>query len=158
MISPSPSRPETGASPSLPGDCRILFGHQSVGMDLLRGIHSLSVSATISDIDTGSPSNKGYGIFHFRIGENGDPYSKIDEFAAHIQSRETRWDVAAMKLCYVDIDRHTDVDEVFEHYRQMAGNPSPRCPRASRDSRYRAVTNYPTRAAVPFSPDGRTQC
>ena len=122
MISPSSSRPKTGASPSLPGNCRILFGHQSVGMDLLQGIRSLDMSASISDLETTGIGEKDYGIFHLRLGKNGDPYSKIDDFADYVLSRKARWDVAVMKFCYVDVNQHTDVDRLFEHYRKMVEN------------------------------------
>lgn len=88
-------------------------------MDLLRGIRALAASARISDLDEGVPGEGEDGIFHFRIGRNGDPHSKIDDFARRLKSRDSRWDIAAMKLCYVDINRNSNVNDIFAHYLQI---------------------------------------
>ena len=157
MISPSSSRPKTGASASLPGNCRILFGHQSVGKDLLRGIRSLDMSASISDLETTDSGEKEYGIFCFRLGKNGDPYSKIDYFSDYVLSREAHWDVAVMKLCYVDINQRTDVRQIVRALSQDGRKPVTGFSKTSHGSRYRAIKDYPTRTAVPYPTNGRTR-
>lgn len=116
MTSAISSRPESGAQPAFPGDRRILFGHQSVGIDILRGIRSLSASAPVFDLAANDNPPAGPGIFHFRAGRNRDPVSKIDDFVSHILAHPTAYDAAAMKLCYVDVDRFTDTTSVFDHY------------------------------------------
>ena len=93
-----------------------LFGHQSVGMDILRAIRSLSASAPVFELAASAHPPSGPGLFHFKTGHNGDPVSKIDEFAGHILAHPTAYDAAAVKLCYADINRFTDTTSVFDHY------------------------------------------
>jgi hypothetical protein len=102
-----------------PGNRRILFGHQSVGLNILDGIQILSPATNIMAIAGDDPASGGYGIFHSRIGANQKPYSKIDDFARFVTAKNTFCDVAMMKLCYVDIGENTDIDDLFRYYRSM---------------------------------------
>lgn len=88
---------------------RILLGHQSVGRDVLAGVTSLAhdhaVPLRIQAIDALPPDAQA-GLFHAQIGKNGDPDSKCEVFEqllAHPQ--RPAYDVAMMKLCYVDLGR-----------------------------------------------------
>jgi hypothetical protein len=97
---------------------RILFGHQSVGNNILSGVKTLAgeagVNLNIMDLRNARP---GYGIIHFNIGQNGDPRSKIKDFADTLKSGAAGGaDIALMKLCYVDIKRDTDAKKLAEDY------------------------------------------
>ena len=71
------------------------------------------------EIADNGPASNGHGVFHFRIGTNQKPYSKIDDFARFVTANDTFCDVAMMKLCYVDIGKNTDIDDLFRYYRSM---------------------------------------
>jgi hypothetical protein len=85
-------------------------------MDILRGIRSLCALAPVFELAANANPPAGPGVFHFKTGHNGDPVSKIDEFAGHILAHPTAYDAAAVKLCYADINRFTDTTSVFDHY------------------------------------------
>jgi hypothetical protein len=97
---------------------RVVFGHQSVGDNILNGIKQLaardSVSINISQQRT-APFQP--GISHFYIGNNTDPTSKIQDFAAAIdESAAQGADVALMKLCYIDFNADTDAKQLANDY------------------------------------------
>jgi hypothetical protein len=101
---------------------RILFGHQSVGDDIVQGLAEIG-GFRIVDITTGGTApSAGPWFAHARIGRNGDPRSKSDAFAALL---DTPWgrqaDVALHKYCYADIHADTDVAALFAEYRQTMG-------------------------------------
>jgi hypothetical protein len=97
---------------------RVVFGHQSVGQNILNGIERLAardgVKIDIHEQRTG-PAVK--GIRHFLIGTNGDPMSKIRDFAAAIDAGAAQGaEIALLKLCYADFDATTDAKKVAEDY------------------------------------------
>src|SRR3989339_816109 len=59
---------------------KIFFGHQSVGGNILEGIHSLLAGTTqpaLRIVETADPSSFTEPLFaHAKIGTNGDPQSK----------------------------------------------------------------------------------
>ena len=95
---------------------RIYFGHQSVGANILQGVKELS-------------STEGVPVFikdEF-VPENGDPLRKLAAFKASVGSG-SRYDVALVKFCYVDINADTDAAALFDQYRRTlselrASNP-----------------------------------
>lgn len=102
---------------------RILFSHHSVGGNILMGIKRLDAeipgegrlrSASLGEATT----FQGPALIDVSGGRNEEPKTKIDFFAATIRS-ETRLkpDLAFMKLCYVDFNPRTDVDDLFAYYR-----------------------------------------
>jgi hypothetical protein len=95
---------------------RIFFGHQSVGSNILDGIGAEFPDLPVVDVESEPDRNLRSGIFHARIGRNGDAQSKFESFSNHVLSPQREYDLALMKLCYVDIDRHSDVDKVFSQY------------------------------------------
>jgi hypothetical protein len=109
---------------------RVFFAHQSVGGNIVGGLPAAYEGSGIpappvvelSDVATLPPELKtgDRGVFtHVVIGENGDPIGKIRDFDTWIRSGlGERIDVAFLKLCYIDFDAGTDVDEVFETYRK----------------------------------------
>lgn len=106
---------------------RILLGHQSVGRDILAGVDSLAkeagVHVRIEQID-GLPADELPGLFHAAIGQNGDPDSKCEVFE-HLLTRPERpaYDVAMMKLCYVDLGRGTPYEaaSLLDRYSKVVG-------------------------------------
>ena len=92
---------------------RILFGHQSVGRNILAGLAGLSDEAgiTLRIIEiTGAPP-AGPGLFHSNIGSNGNPDSKCEMFAELLTAHgEPSYDLALMKFCYVDLRRDSSLN------------------------------------------------
>gem|GEM_PF-202703 len=101
---------------------RIMFGHQSVGSNILEGMSLLAGDhgvplRILGWKDEGWSTDVAFS--HRDLGENGDAKGKIDDFEAIIRNMEgQRPDVAVMKFCYLDIVESTDVPELFEYYRE----------------------------------------
>jgi hypothetical protein len=100
---------------------KIFFGHQSVGFNILDGINDvmkavpgikLYVKETTALSDYNSP------VFaHARVGKNMDPISKCVDFKRIMDSGiGDRVDIAGFKFCYIDIDRNTDINLLFNYY------------------------------------------
>ncbi len=103
------------------GRTRVFFGHQSVGSNLLAGLQDIAdqVGDTALRIIR-DEAMAGPGLYHSLVGQNEMPRLKMDEFAAKIREMAPNVpDVAMLKLCYVDIDATTDVDELFSYYQQV---------------------------------------
>lgn len=106
-------------------DMRIFFGHMSVGNDIISGMrhvydaHGVSgpgfLEAGIGEVPT---LGEGGAFVHTLIGENRHPYRKLENFAAMLRGGLAgQVDVALIKFCYIDIRWDTDVDRLFETYR-----------------------------------------
>lgn len=113
--------PELAADLAVARRARILFGHHSVGDDILAGIARIDAQAANGRLHV-APLEKlasidGPVLAEGRVGRNGDPRSKVDQFAAAIRSQAHRKpDLAFMKFCYVDFNPQTNVEEVFSYY------------------------------------------
>lgn len=98
--------------------CRIFFGHQSVGADIIAGIAAITPEhpevelRVIEAESTVLPAAP--GIYHARIGSNRDPASKAAAFAAWVEA--ARPDIALFKYCYVDVGADTDAEALFQDY------------------------------------------
>jgi hypothetical protein len=101
---------------------KIYFGHQSVGFNIMDGLNELlknnpriklriSQSKIIDDFK--SP------VFgHSANGQNMNPVSKIESFTGLMESGlGNRLNMAFFKFCYVDIDRNTDIEKLFDRYK-----------------------------------------
>lgn len=102
---------------------KIYFGHQSVGFNMIVGIKELMKEypqIKLNIVETTDPSKFDTGIFaHSRVGKNLDPKSKIESFAANIGNGiGDKVDIAFIKFCYVDVGKKTDVNGLFEDYRE----------------------------------------
>ena len=96
---------------------RVYFGHQSVGAQILQGVKELS-------------TKEGVPVFikdEF-VPENGEPLHKLASFKASVGAG-SRYDVALVKFCYVDINANTDAAALFDHYRQAINELRARNPR-----------------------------
>jgi hypothetical protein len=101
---------------------RILFGHQSVGGNLLEGMARLAREHGADGLRIVAVDPKpgdGPAIAHLLIGENEKPDSKITHFDQLMSGPAGQWaEIAFFKLCYADIDAQTDVPTLFESYEQ----------------------------------------
>lgn len=103
-------------------DRRIYFGHQSVGQNIIDGMHALCMRyrVPIQWNDQGALDVFDSPVFaHSRIGRNRDPLSKIDAFGHNVRNGiGGRVDIALFKLCYVDVVAGTETDALFGYYAQ----------------------------------------
>jgi len=106
---------------------RILFGHQSVGQNIIEGIAELAgqgwpvprvVDADAdADADVDADLNPPVVLAHFRIGANGDPLSKLADFAGKVSAEQvSRPRAALFKFCYVDLFDREAVAPLFDAY------------------------------------------
>lgn len=96
---------------------RVLFAHQSVGMNLLAGLETLAkedgVTIAVKELKPGTALTP--GLTHFFVGENEHPEGKLEHFAATLE-KTPGVELAVLKLCYVDISPDTDVTALFAKY------------------------------------------
>lgn len=105
----------------LVAEATVYFGHQSVGFNILDGVVDLAAEEGINNLNIVESRDLGTqpspGFFHAQIGENTRPKMKIDAFASDIRGMQDALpDLALMKLCYVDINPNTNIDDLFSHY------------------------------------------
>jgi hypothetical protein len=97
---------------------RFYFGHQSVGGNIMDGV--AAVLAAHPDIRLrvvqGTRMDSAPGLFHARIGQNGDPGSKTAAFDSIVDRDQPA--VGILKFCYVDTDKREDPDSLFAAYQQ----------------------------------------
>jgi hypothetical protein len=102
-------------------DKRIFFGHQSVGVDIMKGVKDLTEAAPeLSPVfvaaDAASLPAGGW-FADLRIGRNGYPIEKCAAFRETvIRLGRGTLDIAMMKFCYADIGPQTNPAEVFDAY------------------------------------------
>jgi lysophospholipase L1-like esterase len=89
---------------------RIVFGHQSVGRNILGGVATLAAGAGVAlPITETRDGATAPGIAHFGVGANGDPLGKIRDFAAVMDGPAGAGaDIALLKLCYIDFSGTAD--------------------------------------------------
>ena len=98
----------------------VLFGHQSVGNDLLAGLADLAAEAELPLRVTplvGAGELPAGTLGHALVPENGQPLRKLEAFERLLGPGPAPVEVALLKLCYVDVTEGTDVQALFERYR-----------------------------------------
>jgi hypothetical protein len=103
---------------------RVFWGHQSVGGNIIDGLKVLLAESNTSWHMAEIPKDAlpaGPAFIHQRIGQNGDPKGKMDAFARSIREMPSKPQLAFMKLCYVDVNRSTDVEDLIAHYANTLG-------------------------------------
>lgn len=102
---------------------RILFGHQSVGGNMVEGIpalyasYSVSPPTMISDSNLSQINSASGGFFaEFYVGENYDPLGKIADFNTTVRQYASKLDIAFMKFCFVDITASVNATQIFNSY------------------------------------------
>lgn len=112
---------------------RILFGHQSVGANMVAGIEDLldgdpERRLKISESDQ-TEAFREPGMVHLRIGRNHEPESKLAAFAELLRHGIGRdADLALFKFCYVDVTANTDAEQLFDRYRDTMTELAAACP------------------------------
>lgn len=100
---------------------RVVFAHQSVGDNILDGVRVLAADASVplNVVESREVPSDANGIFHFKVGTNGVPLGKIEEFRNMLsQPQFADVDIAAMKLCFIDFNRTTDAGQLAAAYVQ----------------------------------------
>lgn len=108
----------------------IVFGHQSVGANLIAGVKLLAAEqgAAITFADTPN-ADKAVVIRQFYIGSNGNPQSKLDAFnQALANGAADGTDVAEMKFCFVDFPDSVDPKQLAQTYIKQIETLSARYP------------------------------
>lgn len=101
---------------------KIYFGHRSVGGNIISGIEQWENETGVQLQKAQSKDFSSVGeasLVHFGVGSNSDPRSKIDDFVTLVeQIPQEGSPVAFFKLCYVDITGNTEIDPLFEYYKE----------------------------------------
>ena len=101
---------------------RVYFGHQSVGGNIVDGLADLQHQIgepvlRVGELDSLSLSPGRGALLHTKIGENGKPGSKCEDFRRILDDKLSgQVDFALFKFCYIDFSDTTDVDAVFATY------------------------------------------
>jgi len=103
---------------------RIYFGHQSVGANIVEGVQAVLKeypAIILNVVEGGNKSIFANPVFaHSEIGHNGEPGTKLKEFADIVTGdKSIKIDTALMKFCFVDITAETDISTVFKAYQDM---------------------------------------
>jgi len=121
--SPSHLTESTKQALNIVSDSRILFAHHSVGDNIIDGLRTIAkennISLKITDINDKSLSNEN-AFVSMTPGTNKDPKSKIDSFVSQIKKLDNSFipQIAFMKFCYVDFNPATDVEKLFQYYKE----------------------------------------
>ena len=102
---------------------KIYFGHRSVGNNIIAGIAYLmkeNDQIKLNIVETADPADIKAGLFaHSKVGENGNPPSKIEAFKGFMEEGiGEKVDIAFFKFCFVDIKSNTDIEDVFSDYKK----------------------------------------
>lgn len=104
----------------------VLFGHQSVGANIVTGLTELAHTqplagpricdahhTTLGD----KPADSRWRLFHCPVGRNREPLSKLEEFERLVREKfASEVDVALLKFCYVDVTIETAIEDLFQTY------------------------------------------
>lgn len=114
---------------SIPPDARarlssmqMLFGHQSVGRNVMSGIRELARSDSSVQLPIAALADNASaatGILHFEVGTNGDPDSKGAAFAQTVSAHASEGVLAGYELCYLDFTVASDGDAIFRRYQEV---------------------------------------
>jgi hypothetical protein len=113
---------------------RIYFGHQSVGTNIIQGMHDLcraNPALRLNIVESSHPDVFAAPVFgHSRIGRNHEPRTKIDAFSDILGAGlGNKVDIAFFKFCYVDVTEGSDVAGLFDYYRSVMTQLGAACPR-----------------------------
>jgi hypothetical protein len=101
---------------------RVLFGHQSVGGNILDGVRDLLLEAGRHwpIVEVGAAIPDGGALVHARVGTNEQPLTKCTDFRRIVdEGLAGPVDVAVLKFCYIDVQPTTDVAALCDRYRAM---------------------------------------
>lgn len=99
---------------------RVLFGHQSVGADILLGITEAKRTEVgevrIEETRSPRPDPASHLLTHFRVGLNGEADAKLRDFADTVDRAADAIDVALLKFCYVDVNEPAQARQLWHRY------------------------------------------
>jgi hypothetical protein len=105
------------------GALRILFGHQSVGGNVIEGLADLARDGELMPLVVTrglQVDSAGKGVIaHEWVGENGAPASKLAAVGDALAGPARGANVAIVKFCYSDFQADTDPDALFAVYRDQ---------------------------------------
>ncbi|SER91230.1 hypothetical protein SAMN05443377_1184 [Propionibacterium cyclohexanicum] len=124
---PTPPPQASAGQPTREGldaitDTRVVFGHQSIGMNILSAMPAVFSTfglqaPQVASVDWPAARDTDSPVFaEIWVGTNGDPLGKISDFAAKIDAATHPYAIAFMKIGPLDITASTDVSAVFESY------------------------------------------
>ena len=113
---------------------RIFFGHQSVGFNILEGVKDIVANnprIRLRIVRSDAPATvQGPALIHTTIGENRRPDLKNSEFTRIVSAGfGDAGGIALFKYCFLDVDSHTDVRQLFESYRATIDSLHAKYPR-----------------------------
>lgn len=102
---------------------RILFGHQSVGANVVSGLESILTRMPeigLRIVESRDPEAFATpGFVHTGIGRNEDAASKLADFSGLLRGPlGERADFAIMKFCYAELKEGGDPNALFDDYRE----------------------------------------
>ncbi len=102
---------------------KIFFGHQSVGNNIIHGIELLKTDYPWLEFNIKESQDLktlDAPVFaHKIVGENGQPNLKLKDFQSELQNSILGGtEIAALKFCYVDFKKSTNVLKVFTRYKE----------------------------------------
>ncbi|MFH1718754.1 MAG: hypothetical protein ABIF19_15470 [Planctomycetota bacterium] len=114
---------------------KVFFGHHSVGYNIIDGIGDIMRErdcVKLNIVETFDPADFDQPVFaHLPVGRNTDPLSKINSFREIMDSGVgEKADIVFFKLCYVDVMRDSDVQQIFGSYKTAIEQLQGRYPRA----------------------------
>lgn len=104
---------------------RTVFGHQSVGWQVLQGVQMWAdefnqPNPTFPDYEgAGLPGSGGF-LGHFYAGTNGDVFTKTAEFLSHLGNNlASQVDIIVLKFCYADMRSNSGYtpQQMFDEYK-----------------------------------------
>lgn len=112
---------------------RLLFGHQSVGADLLRGVKEIRDEqgrgpAVVGheEIDRAPPGNV---IVDATVGVNKDPASKMESCLKILEGGiASHVDAVMLKFCYIDVNARPTAEDLWHRYVEFAEHVRARFP------------------------------
>lgn len=115
MSSPTTTSPQDWQNLSR---LKIVFGHQSVGENVISGIEALARENDVAlSIAETREAFAAPGLHHFKIGRNGEPRSKLEDFDATMSKDIAGTaDIALMKLCFTDFGPDTNAQQLARDY------------------------------------------
>jgi len=107
---------------------RIVFAHQSVGLQVIQGTQMWADQLSASDpnvvdvVNDSIPSSGGF-FGHFYAGTNGDPQSKLDHLDSLMRGGlASEVDFCILKFCYADLRNSNPDPLVWQAYAQNIFN------------------------------------
>lgn len=111
----------------------VLFGHQSVGGNLVEGLRRVAASSGVElrVVQLSGPARVEPGaLSHAYVDRNGDPRAKLASFERLLDATEgAPPEIAILKFCWADFDASTDAPKLFEAYERTLAGLERRYPR-----------------------------